>query len=89
MYGPTGIGVLYGKREWLNRLPPYQGGGEMIDHVSFHGTTFADIPFKFEAGTPTMSASPPSAKPSNSSIKSASTPSPPTSTTCSNTPPPA
>ncbi len=52
MYGPTGIGVLYGKREWLNRLPPYQGGGEMIDHVSFHGTTFADIPFKFEAGTP-------------------------------------
>ncbi len=52
MYGPTGIGVLYGKREWLDRLPPYQGGGEMIDHVSFHGTTFADIPFKFEAGTP-------------------------------------
>ncbi|MCM1317738.1 MAG: cysteine desulfurase [Bacteroides sp.] len=52
MYGPTGIGVLYGKREWLHRLPPYQGGGEMIDHVSFQGTTFADIPFKFEAGTP-------------------------------------
>lgn len=52
MYGPTGVGVLYGKREWLHRLPPYQGGGEMIDHVSFHGTTFADIPFKFEAGTP-------------------------------------
>ena len=52
MYGPTGVGVLYGKREWLDRLPPYQGGGEMIDHVSFHGTTFADIPFKFEAGTP-------------------------------------
>lgn len=52
MYGPTGIGVLYGKKEHLLRMPPYQGGGEMISHVSFEGTTFADLPFKFEAGTP-------------------------------------
>lgn len=52
MYGPTGIGVLYGKEEWLNRLPPYQGGGEMIDHVSFDKTTFEKPPLKFEAGTP-------------------------------------
>lgn len=52
MYGPTGIGVLYGKKEHLLRMPPYQGGGEMIAHVSFEGTTFADLPFKFEAGTP-------------------------------------
>ena len=52
MYGPTGIGVLYGKRELLEKMPPYQGGGEMIGHVSFSGTTWADLPFKFEAGTP-------------------------------------
>lgn len=52
MYGPTGIGVLYGKEEWLDRLPPYQGGGEMIDHVSFEKTTFEKPPLKFEAGTP-------------------------------------
>lgn len=52
MYGPTGIGVLYGKKEHLLRMPPYQGGGEMISHVSFEGTTFAGLPFKFEAGTP-------------------------------------
>lgn len=52
MYGPTGIGVLYGKKEHLLRMPPYQGGGEMIAHVSFNGTTFAELPFKFEAGTP-------------------------------------
>ncbi|MDE7408592.1 MAG: cysteine desulfurase [Muribaculaceae bacterium] len=52
MYGPTGIGVLYGKKEHLLRMPPYQGGGEMIAHVSFEKTTFADLPFKFEAGTP-------------------------------------
>lgn len=52
MYGPTGIGVLYGKKEHLLRMPPYQGGGEMIAHVSFEGTTFADLPYKFEAGTP-------------------------------------
>jgi cysteine desulfurase/selenocysteine lyase len=52
MYGPTGIGVLYGKEEWLERLPPYQGGGEMIDHVSWEKTTFEHLPFKFEAGTP-------------------------------------
>ncbi len=52
MYAPTGIGVLYGKEEWLDKLPPYQGGGEMIDHVSFKGTTFQSLPFKFEAGTP-------------------------------------
>lgn len=52
MYGPTGIGVLYGKKDHLLRMPPYQGGGEMISHVSFSGTTYADLPFKFEAGTP-------------------------------------
>ncbi len=52
MYGPTGIGVLYGKAEWLDRLPPYQGGGEMIDRVSWEKTTFERLPFKFEAGTP-------------------------------------
>lgn len=52
MYGPTGVGVLYGRRELLESMPPYQGGGEMIKHVSFEGTTFADLPFKFEAGTP-------------------------------------
>lgn len=52
IYGPTGVGVLYGKEEWLDRLPPYQGGGEMIQHVSFERTTFNELPFKFEAGTP-------------------------------------
>lgn len=52
MYGPTGIGVLYGKESWLDRLPPYQGGGEMIANVDFEKTTFAELPFKFEAGTP-------------------------------------
>lgn len=52
MYGPTGIGVLYGKEDWLDRLPPYQGGGEMIESVSFEKTVFAALPFKFEAGTP-------------------------------------
>lgn len=52
MYGPTGVGILYGKKELLESMPPYQGGGEMIRHVSFRGTTFADLPFKFEAGTP-------------------------------------
>jgi cysteine desulfurase/selenocysteine lyase len=52
VYGPTGIGVLYGKREWLDHLPPYQGGGEMIGTVSFEKTTFNAIPYKFEAGTP-------------------------------------
>ena len=52
MYGPTGIGVLYGKRKWLSMMPPYQGGGEMIANVTFEHTTFAELPFKFEAGTP-------------------------------------
>ena len=52
VYGPTGVGVLYGKEEWLNRLPPYQGGGEMIERVSFEKTTFERPPLKFEAGTP-------------------------------------
>ena len=52
VYGPTGIGVLYGKESWLDRLPPYQGGGEMIKNVSFEKTTFNELPFKFEAGTP-------------------------------------
>lgn len=52
MYGPTGIGILYGRKSLLEQMPPYQGGGEMIGHVSFSGTTWADLPFKFEAGTP-------------------------------------
>lgn len=52
IYGPTGVGVLYGKDSWLDRLPPYMGGGEMIRNVSFEQTTFNDLPFKFEAGTP-------------------------------------
>ena len=52
MYGPTGVGVLYGKEEWLEKLPPYQGGGEMIESVSFERTVFERLPFKFEAGTP-------------------------------------
>lgn len=52
MYGPTGIGVLYGKEKWLERMPPYQGGGEMIESVSFEKTVFEKLPFKFEAGTP-------------------------------------
>jgi cysteine desulfurase/selenocysteine lyase len=51
-YGPTGMGVLYGKEEWLEKLPPYHGGGEMISSVSFEKTTFNELPFKFEAGTP-------------------------------------
>lgn len=51
VYAPTGIGVLYGKEKWLDRLPPYQGGGDMIDHVSFEKTTYNQLPFKFEAGT--------------------------------------
>ncbi|PWD99205.1 aminotransferase class V-fold PLP-dependent enzyme [Marinilabilia rubra] len=52
MYGPTGVGVLYGKRKWLKEIQPYQGGGEMIDKVAFSGTTYNDLPYKFEAGTP-------------------------------------
>ncbi len=52
LYGPNGVGVLYGKEQWLNQMPPYQGGGEMISRVSFKGTTFNELPFKFEAGTP-------------------------------------
>lgn len=52
IYGPTGVGVLYGKEKWLDRLPPYQGGGEMIKNVSFEKTTFNELPYKFEAGTP-------------------------------------
>ncbi|WP_436515698.1 aminotransferase class V-fold PLP-dependent enzyme [Ekhidna sp. To15] len=54
MYGPTGVGVLYGRRDILETMPPYQGGGEMIKDVSFNGTTFNDIPYKFEAGTPNI-----------------------------------
>jgi cysteine desulfurase/selenocysteine lyase len=54
MCGPTGTGVLYGKEEWLNKLPPYQGGGEMIKEVTFEKTTYADLPHKFEAGTPNI-----------------------------------
>ncbi|MDE6205906.1 MAG: cysteine desulfurase [Duncaniella sp.] len=52
MYGPTGVGVLYGKQKWLEMMPPYQGGGEMIESVSFDHTTYAELPYKFEAGTP-------------------------------------
>jgi len=55
MCGPTGVGILYGKSEWLNKLPPYQGGGEMIKEVTFKKTTYADLPHKFEAGTPNIS----------------------------------
>jgi len=54
MCGPTGVGMLYGKEEWLNKLPPYQGGGEMIAEVTFEKTTYADLPHKFEAGTPNI-----------------------------------
>ena len=54
MCGPTGVGILYGKEEWLNKLPPYQGGGEMIKEVTFKKTTYADLPHKFEAGTPNI-----------------------------------
>ena len=56
MYGPTGIGVLYGKEKWLDQMPPYQGGGEMIKTVSFEKTTYNELPFKFEAGTPNIEA---------------------------------
>jgi cysteine desulfurase/selenocysteine lyase len=54
LYGPTGIGVLYGKRDLFERLPPYQGGGDMIEHVSFEGSTWAALPSRFEAGTPNI-----------------------------------
>ena len=54
MYGPTGVGVLYGKRKWLEKMPPYQGGGEMIKEVTLEQTTYSDIPHKFEAGTPNI-----------------------------------
>ena len=54
MCGPTGVGILYGKEKWLQELPPYQGGGEMIKEVSFEETTYADLPHKFEAGTPNI-----------------------------------
>ena len=59
IYGPTGVGVLWGRRELLEQMPPYQGGGEMIDHVLLpEGTTFAELPFKFEAGTPDYASIP-------------------------------
>jgi cysteine desulfurase/selenocysteine lyase len=54
MCGPTGVGILYGKEDWLNMLPPYQGGGEMIKEVTFERTTYAELPHKFEAGTPNI-----------------------------------
>lgn len=57
IYAPTGIGVLYGKEKWLEEMPPYQGGGEMIDHVSFEKTTFNELPYKYEAGTPNYEGS--------------------------------
>lgn len=56
MYGPNGVGVLYGKKAWLEQMPPYQGGGEMIAEVSFEKTTFTEVPFKFEAGTPNITS---------------------------------
>ena len=56
MYGPNGVGILYGKKKWLDEMPPYQGGGEMISEVSFKKTTFNEIPFKFEAGTPNITS---------------------------------
>lgn len=56
MYGPNGVGILYGKKNWLEQMPPYQGGGEMISEVSFEGTTFNELPFKFEAGTPNITS---------------------------------
>lgn len=56
MYGPTGVGVLYGKEKWLDRMPPYQGGGDMIKEVRFEKTTYNELPFKFEAGTPNIEA---------------------------------
>ncbi|QNL49531.1 cysteine desulfurase [Olivibacter sp. SDN3] len=56
MYGPTGVGVLYGKEKWLNQMPPYQGGGDMIKEVKFEKTTYNELPFKFEAGTPNIEA---------------------------------
>jgi cysteine desulfurase/selenocysteine lyase len=56
MYGPNGVGVLYGKKKWLNEMPPYQGGGEMISEVSFEKTTFNELPYKFEAGTPNITS---------------------------------
>ncbi|HZH54165.1 MAG TPA: cysteine desulfurase [Sphingobacteriaceae bacterium] len=56
MYGPTGVGILYGKEKWLDVMPPYQGGGDMIKQVTFEQTTFNDLPFKFEAGTPNIEA---------------------------------
>ena len=52
--GPTGVGMIYGKEDWLKKLPPYQGGGEMISEVTFEKTTYADLPHKFEAGTPNI-----------------------------------
>lgn len=56
LYGPNGVGVLYGKEKWLEEMPPYQGGGQMISEVSFEGTTFNELPYKFEAGTPNISS---------------------------------
>lgn len=56
VYGPNGVGILYGKKHWLEQIPPYQGGGEMISEVSFDGTTFNEIPYKFEAGTPNITS---------------------------------
>jgi cysteine desulfurase / selenocysteine lyase len=56
LYGPNGVGLLYGKKKWLEQMPPYQGGGEMIAEVSFEGTTFNELPWKFEAGTPNITS---------------------------------
>ncbi len=56
LYGPNGVGILYGKKKWLDKMPPYQGGGEMISEVSFEKTTFNELPYKFEAGTPNITS---------------------------------
>jgi cysteine desulfurase/selenocysteine lyase len=56
LFGPTGIGILYGKRHWLEKMPPYQGGGDMISSVTFEKTTYNDLPYKFEAGTPIVAS---------------------------------
>ena len=82
VYGPTGVGVLYGKTELLEEMPPYQGGGDMIRSVTFEKTTFNALPYKFEAGTPNIAGASPSERPSITCAASAWNPSRPTSGIC-------
>ncbi len=82
VYGPTGIGILYGKAEHLELMPPYQTGGDMISHVSFERTTWNELPYKFEAGTPNIAGAVGLARRWSTSRKSAGTPSPSTNTGC-------